>query len=280
MGKYLKPGFLIIGGVKCATSSFYRYLNEHPQILPCKSKEPGLFASRAWYKILLRYPAYRRKFPLAADATGHVEAEWLDLAPGGEMVASTFSKQRQAGQTYITGEATAATWLGANPRLVRFLLPDVKLIMLVRNPSQRYLSHFNMYRRFHAEGRPGYDFGDLETFIVKEIGQHQSGQRTRVLEHGLYSEHLPGWEQAFGEKSLLVLKASGLIEPAAAAVALERTLVFLSVPPFDFGDKIGKKYNQAPAEPGPTNAVRLLDEFYAPYNEAFRSQYGITLADA
>ena len=280
MGKYLNPSFLIIGGVKCATSSFYRYLNEHPQILPCKSKEPGLFASRAWYKVLLRYPAYRKQFPLTADVTGRVEAEWLDLAPGGEMVASTFSKQREAGQTYITGEATAATWLGADPRLVRWLLPDAKLIMLVRNPSQRYLSHFNMYRRFHAEGRPGYDFGNLEAFIEKEIDLHQSGQRTRVLEHGLYARYLPTWERAFGADALHLLQASELREPESAARALDRALKFLSLPGFDFGDKIAKQYNLAPAKPAAANAERLLDAFYAPGNEAFESRYNITLDDA
>jgi hypothetical protein len=42
---------LIIGAMKCGTTSLFRYLAEHPQVAPCKIKEPNFFTSkRRWAK--------------------------------------------------------------------------------------------------------------------------------------------------------------------------------------------------------------------------------------
>ena len=42
---------IIIGSMKCGTSSLYNYLIEHPSICPCSIKEPeyfSVFKSRVW----------------------------------------------------------------------------------------------------------------------------------------------------------------------------------------------------------------------------------------
>lgn len=37
---------LIVGGIKCGTTSLFRYLSEHPEIAPCVEKEPKFFNRR------------------------------------------------------------------------------------------------------------------------------------------------------------------------------------------------------------------------------------------
>ena len=47
--QYLRPSFFIIGERKCGTSSLYRYLIAHPNVLPCQLKEPNFFGKGAEY---------------------------------------------------------------------------------------------------------------------------------------------------------------------------------------------------------------------------------------
>lgn len=272
MSKYLAPTYMIIGGVKCGTSSLYRYLNSHPQVLPCKSKEPNYFSFRPWYQIPFTYARYRRMFPLKS-MEGKFEAEWLDLGEDEKMHASTFSKSIQANKDYITGEATATTFFAANPRVIKWLLPDLKLIMLLREPTERYVSHYRMYERFKQEGRKGYDFKPLPEYIADEIAIHRKGKKTRILHQGLYTKYLSRWESVFGKKNLLVLRTQDFEETENAQKNMERICQFLELPACDFREVLGKKFNRAKSKTIPAEAKQLLDEFYLPANQQLEKDY-------
>ena len=41
----MKPNFLIIGAMKCATTSLSELFAEHPQIFVCTPKEPDLYCT-------------------------------------------------------------------------------------------------------------------------------------------------------------------------------------------------------------------------------------------
>lgn len=67
---------LIIGSMKCGTTSLFKYLSEHPQIAGCKIKEPNFFAddenwSRGfdWYQRLWEFD--RRIHSVAIEASTH-----------------------------------------------------------------------------------------------------------------------------------------------------------------------------------------------------------------
>ncbi len=52
----MKPDFMIIGAQKCATSTIYAILDEHPQTKSCRLKEPHFFStSPDWKKGLKSY---------------------------------------------------------------------------------------------------------------------------------------------------------------------------------------------------------------------------------
>lgn len=268
----MKPSFIIFGGVKCATSSMYRYLNGHPNVLPCKTKEPEYFNNSKWYHLLARYYRYLNLYPKLGNSWA--EADWLDIGKDERMVPSSFKKKIEKGINYITGEATASSMVRANPKHIKRLFPKMKAILLVRQPSERYMSHFNMFMRFKKEGRKGYDLGAVDEFIQKEIKQFENKERTKILDYGAYMKYLPEWKKCFG-KDLLVLKSEALNELETARGVMTEMCQFLSLEDHDFSSILQKKFNKAPTQSQQPQAAALLDEFYAPWNDALSKNYNI-----
>jgi hypothetical protein len=111
------PNFLVIGSMKSGTSSLYQYLRGHPQIFMTRDKEPSFFGGNwsrglAWYEHLFEGVG-------TAIAIGEASTEY-----------SVFP--------YIPNV----------PARIAELLPDVRLIYLVRHPIERMLSeyHYNVIR--------------------------------------------------------------------------------------------------------------------------------------
>lgn len=106
------PGFLILGAAKCGTTSLFNYIAEYSSNFAGPlTKETFFFTDH--YEMGLQY--YRYFFPLLANGD------------------------------CITGEATPCyLFYHRCPRRVYETLPhDIKFIILLRNPIDRALSHYN-----------------------------------------------------------------------------------------------------------------------------------------
>jgi Sulfotransferase domain len=105
--KTAKPNFLIIGAPKCGTTSLAGWLQDHDQVFMPANKEPALFLDHYGYRNL---DSYIKIFSDGADKP-------------------------------LRGEASAG-YLAAPeaPARIRDTLPDVKLIILLRNPARRAFS--------------------------------------------------------------------------------------------------------------------------------------------
>jgi len=106
------PNLIVIGGLKCGTTSLHHYLNLHPEIDMSRPKELNFFVTE------------------------------LNLPLGREWYASHFDPSAR-----VRGESsphyTNRPSFGGVPRRMRELLgPDVRLIYVVRNPIDRMLSHY------------------------------------------------------------------------------------------------------------------------------------------
>jgi hypothetical protein len=106
------PNFLIIGARKAGTTTLYEYLRHHPQIYMSNPKEPEFFS-------------YNERY--------HQGVEWY---------ASLFS---QAAPHQVCGEASTGythqlPLIPEIPERIFKLLPQVKLIYIVRNPIDRAYS--------------------------------------------------------------------------------------------------------------------------------------------
>lgn len=119
----LLPNLIIIGAQKCGTTSLHYYLNLHPQISMAGAKELNFFiADRNWPRGVEWYQShFTRLTPVRGESSpGYSNYPWH---PG---VA-----QRMAD-----------------------LLPDARLIYLVRDPIQRVVSHYLQRLSLGLEHRP------------------------------------------------------------------------------------------------------------------------------
>lgn len=112
------PDFIIIGAMKCGTTSLYHYLDLHPEIGMSAVKEVDYFVKENnfergedWYESQFRGP---------------------------------FKTYGEASPNYSKAHRFSGV-----PRMMHRLLPDVKLIYLVRDPVERLISH---YTHNYSEG--------------------------------------------------------------------------------------------------------------------------------
>lgn len=112
MGRGKLPGFVIIGAMKCGTTSLHEYLSAHPQVTMSAQKE-------------LDYFIEERNFPKGLDWY----RQWFpdDGTLGGES----------------SPNYTKAHLFSGVPQRMHALLPDAKLIFIMRDPIERILSHWS-----------------------------------------------------------------------------------------------------------------------------------------
>jgi len=126
------PDFLVIGAMKCGTTSLYHYLREHPQVFMPQLKAPEFFAEASnWHRGV---DWYRRQFAGAG-------AEVLAIGEA----SNVYTKYPR----YMDVPARIAGHI-----------PDARLIYVVRDPVERIRSH---YRTRVAEGTESTPF-DVAVF--------------------------------------------------------------------------------------------------------------------
>jgi len=271
--QYMKPSFMIIGGVKCGTSSLYRYLNQHPHILPCKIKEPRIFHYKNVFKTMYKLPWYYRLYP-KKKFTGTIIADWVTLTNEEKFKHTSFKKEKKSGVEYITGEASADTFARAYPRLVKTLFPHIKLIVLLRNPTKRFISDYKMHIRFANDGRKGFQSTDLRTFIAEQINSFEKGNFRNALAQGIYVKHLKNWLKIFDKNKLYISKTENLADPESAQNELNHIYRFLGLDEYSLDEKWGR-FNVSKKDIEVADELKRLNEFYQPYNEVLAEQFNI-----
>lgn len=152
------PDFLIVGVQGGGTTSLFAYLNAHPDVHPARRKEIGFFNKH--YARGLYW--YRSHFP------------------------SRFARRLRmaAGSRFLTGDADPAYVLSPHylQRIAR-LLPESRLILMLRNPVDRAYSHY------HHAVRLGLETLSFAQALVSE-DERIGGKWNRMLEEGYYDSAL------------------------------------------------------------------------------------------
>jgi hypothetical protein len=231
------PDFLIVGAQKCGTTSLYEYLAEHPQVMPALTKEVHYFD--------VRYPRgmswYRAHFGL-----------------------------RRPGR--ITGEASPYyLFHPAAPQRIKSDVPRAKLIVMLRDPAERAVSHYH-----HS-----VDWG-FETLSLEDAIRHEperlDGEASRIasdptyrgldyqhlsyLSRGVYADQLELWLSLFPREQMLVLNSHDFFDDPATG--FNRVLDFLELPPqsrTEYPVVAGRTYDTDPA------IVAELREYFRPHNQ-------------
>jgi hypothetical protein len=226
------PDFVVIGTQKGGTSFFYSLLTEHPSVRRAAAKELHFFDN----KFAEGVGWYRRCFS---------EGERVD------------------GHRTITGEASPSYLFDPRvPERMARIVPEARLIALLRNPVDRAYSHYQMEVRRGKEGR-SFEEATEEEMTSAEGEGNPVDVRYAYLTRGLYAEQLERFSSFANRDRLLVVKSENLF--TRRLEVLERVSTFLGLPHFE--STLTPPAGGAPYAPMDPSTRRRLDEFFAPHNE-------------
>jgi hypothetical protein len=244
------PHFIIIGAQKCGTSSLFYYLSQHPQIRLSSKKELHFFdggADPAVDNYEKGSGWYRSHFPFLKSVSGQC----------------------------LTGEATPIYIFDPLvPARISNLLPTVKLIALLRNPTERAISHY-----FHARGKNMEPLSIMEA-LQKEDERMRSADFSSVsfIHHsyksrGRYWEQLERYRRYFAAEQLLVLSSEEFFRDPANI--LHKVFGFLGVrKDFEIKDLVPIKNVAIKKAQVSPEVYDYLDNYFRPHNQALHQLLG------
>lgn len=247
------PDFIVVGAQRSGTTTLFRVLNQHPQIVrPTASKGIGYFEvnyGKGW-----RW--YRSHFPL----------RWLaDRKVGGR--ARTYESSG-----YYLFHPLAAERIARD-------LPEVRIVVMVRDPVER------AYSAHRHESQRGYESEDFETALGLEPAR-LAGEEERIradpgtdryehrhhgyLARSRYAEQVQRFIDALGEHRVCIVDADRFF--ATPAEELARLFGWLGLDPWLPAEV--EQWNAQPREPMPRELRERLAAGFADADAALAKQMG------
>lgn len=255
------PDFLILGAKKAGTTSLLNWLMAHPHVLPMfprwqTAKSPHYFDINYWRGSHW----YRSHFPHAVSRAAH---------------------QRRTGVRPMSGEASPYyLFHPAAPARIAATIPDVKLVVTLREPVARAYSNY--------WDRVATGFEDAATFedAIEAEQSRLAGCDDRQLEdpyayfphhdhhsylaRGLYAVQLRRYWDVLPRANMLVLTADRLAADPCAG--FERVQDFLGLPRASVPLAVVNERRGYPPM-SPTTRT-LLAEYYRPHNRELYALLG------
>lgn len=178
------PNFLVIGAAKSGTSSLFRYLGQHPQIYTPPRKEPGFFAFEG-QPVCFAGPGDERRNRLAVTDLPSYQALFKGV--------TTQKAYGEASVVYLYSPTA--------PDRIKFYVPEVKLIALLRNPVERAFSSFSHLIRDGREPLPNF----ADALQAEEARMRANWQYLWHYQHlGFYYAQLSRYVERFPRAQLAV----------------------------------------------------------------------------
>jgi hypothetical protein len=209
-GRGARPNLVVIGGLKCGTTSLHHYLSLHPEVEMSRPKELNFFVA---------------------------ELNW-DLGPG--WYASHFDPRAP-----IRGESSPhytnrPRFEGVAARM-RSLIPDARIVYVVRDPIDRLLSHY----LHNVAG--GYDARPLADALADD--------RSAYWQRSRYAYQLEPYVDAFGAGRIAIVSREELW--AERAPTMRSLYEFCEVDPAFSSREFEREWETGSAKG--SGGFRLLD---------------------
>lgn len=249
------PDFVIIGAQRSGTTSLYKYMIQHPEVIPAYKKEVHYFDYNYhrginWYR--MHFPTRRR------------------------MALST-----KDGKRVVTGEASPYyLYHPVAYRRMAETLPDARLIAVLRNPVDRAYSQYRMNVR---KNREKFSFQEA---IEKELERTDQNLDDRpqtpdtdvsihkhysYLARGRYLEQIEKWLQCFDREQLLILNSERLYKTPSQSV--NQVSEFLSISAWELSE--APIYNQGGASRIDPTFRQDLAVYFEPFNQRLYDFLGV-----
>lgn len=177
-----KPTFIGIGEGRCGTTSIANWLSNHPDVYMSPIKEIKYFSQTARFitKSGITFEEYLSYFSLASNAKhiGEISPQYISSAIALEKMAE--------------------------------FLPNLKVIVTIRNPLDRFISLFKYHKEYHG-------YNSLDEYVQDAFKYLEEPARpfhcpSRNLKRSLYSESIERVFSLFGQDQVLVLMYEELVE--------------------------------------------------------------------
>jgi hypothetical protein len=197
----MKCNLVVAGFGKSGTSSLHQYLDLHPDIRMSSEKEPHFFSKSK------------------KRARGE---EWYDSLFDGARDETVFGES----------STTYSAW---EPALVRIKqeLSDPKIILLLRDPLERLLSHYRWMVAIGLEKLPLAQALEAEKRSPVSPEIHRRGCYPWYRRGSHYSHFVPLIQMIFGPEKVLLIRTEDLARNPRAL--LDECFRFLELRPFDIG---------------------------------------------
>jgi hypothetical protein len=229
------PDFIVIGVAKAGTTSLYDYLNDHPMIKMPETKEIHFFDEGYDQGI----ESYLKHFP---------KKKTLEYPLSGDVTPRYFVKKNV-------------------PKRVKNHFPDVKLILLLRNPVDRAFSHYKQ----HLFPKTGDSF---EKHLAREflkLSNKKNKEDLPLLQRGFYVKHLKEWLKIFPKEQILVLIAEDFYKNTQESMNM--IYEFLNIASYQHKSFPISNEGVYKGIALHEKTRALLEDFYKPYNEELQSLF-------
>lgn len=190
------PDFIIICAMKSGTTSLYYYLSQHPRVIPPTKKEVHYF-----------------------DHNYHKGDIWY---------RSHFPIKMTSSKRFITSESSSYYLFHPSvPDRISKTVPEAKLIIILRDPAERAISHYWHKVKSNKESRTIREALNWNKGTVTEEEQKlKNGEKRYSYEHvnfsylerGEYARQIDRYTDNIDEENILVLKSEDLFEDTKSAM--------------------------------------------------------------
>jgi hypothetical protein len=258
----LLPSFLICGGQRCGSTSMYRALAWHPAVIKAVLHKGVHYFDTSYGRGM---DWYRGHFPLRRTADRQAERIGVPVR--------TFESS-----PYYMYHPLAAGRIAAD-------LPDVKLVVLVRDPVERAHSQHahELARGFETEPdfaralglEPARLRGQAERLTAEPYAHSHSHQHHAYRARGEYVRYLRRLAALVGRERLHVVDSGAFFaEPESV---YDGVCDFLGLP--RMGYPAFERHNARPREHALGDAVHAdLADYYAPFDAELESWLGRRLS--
>eukprot|EP00943_MAST-04B_sp_MAST-4B-sp1_P007007 g7007.t1 len=287
------PSFIILGMMKCGTTSLFEYIMDHPYAYSGRQKEPHLFDWR-----------YERinKTKLTEE---QMEKSMRFLKQRGleqpsdfqQKIACFFNVDEMAlNRRSICGDGSPSYILGGKllAKRIKENTPNSRLIIILRDPIKRCCSHYNMMkdkkdshlgnktfkevvlsdiqhlRSCGVNPEDGIDEIDLDVFEQDYLRSLPYGHGSHAyVGRGLYILLLKIWISEFKRENILILKLEDMVQNVQST--MDVVYEYLGLPPHVLADTKPRNARGGGYKVDFNNAenkevLKILEDFYRPFN--------------
>lgn len=235
----LVPGFLIMGAMKCGTTTLFEQLENHPLVISAMDKELQFFQHED-----LHESWYLNHFPRVSEFPG-----------------------------FMSGDGSPGYYASDVVDRVKALCPDVRLLFIQRDPVSRAISHL---RHNNRQGAANHNVNTIlegidelerellgspenaEQVILDMCYGNRHGNSYLIM--GCYEILLRRWRRAFPADQLMVIDLADYIKNPQGT--MNNVFDFLGLDPIEVEIKKSNAGNYIKNDEETLAVVERLEQFY------------------